>query len=366
MNTEDNLLAMSDDAFMESGGADAIADAPQETSEDVDQTQEESAEAEEQTTDESTAETNEFEEGETYDEEYDDAEASDESVDSEDTGDTDTDDFDYKAAYEQLTKPFKANGKEIKVESVDDAVSLMQMGANYNKKMAALKPNLKMLKMLENNGLLDESKLSFLIDLDKKDPSAIKKLVKDSEVDAYDLTTDVDGEDEYQPKDYRVNDTTMDLEAVLEDIKSTPAYSETMDILSNQWDDASRDKLVKVPQSIKVINEHVQNGIYATIAEEVDRQKMLGKLNGVSDIDAYSLVGDELYAQGKLGTPAQSTGQPTQPTQATKPSNTSVTKRKKAAATTKSTAKASSQANNDYNPLAMSDEEFEKTMAKYL
>ena len=58
--------------------------------------------------------------------------------------------LDYKAEYEKLLKPFKANGRDIQVGSVDDAIALMQMGANYNKKMAALKPNMKLLKMLEN------------------------------------------------------------------------------------------------------------------------------------------------------------------------------------------------------------------------
>ena len=87
---------------------------------------------------------------------------------------------DYKAEYDRLVAPFKANGREITVKSVDDAIALMQMGANYNKKMSALKPNLKLMKLLENNGLLDETKIGFLIDLEKKNPDAINKLIKDS------------------------------------------------------------------------------------------------------------------------------------------------------------------------------------------
>src|SRR5690606_29540484 len=70
---------------------------------------------------------------------------------------------DYEAEYKRLLTPFKANGREIQVKSVDDAIQLMQMGANYNKKMAALKPNLKLMKMLQNNNLLTEDKLSFFI-----------------------------------------------------------------------------------------------------------------------------------------------------------------------------------------------------------
>ena len=87
----------------------------------------------------------------------------------------------------------------------------MQMGANYNKKMAALKPNLKLLKLLENNGLLSEEKLSFLIDLDKKNPDAITKLVKDSGLDP--LEMDVSKSD-YKPNTYTVHDREVELDSV--------------------------------------------------------------------------------------------------------------------------------------------------------
>ena len=68
--------------------------------------------------------------------------------------------LDYKAVYSRIMAPFKANGRDIEVKSVDEAITLMQMGANYNKKMAALKPNMKVLKLLERNQLLDEERLS--------------------------------------------------------------------------------------------------------------------------------------------------------------------------------------------------------------
>ena len=93
----------------------------------------------------------------------------------------------YQAEYERLLTPFKANGRQMQVHSVDDAMQLMQMGANYNKKMAGLKPNLKLMKMLEKNDLLNEEKLSFLIDLQTKDPAAIARFIKDSEVDPLDI-----------------------------------------------------------------------------------------------------------------------------------------------------------------------------------
>ena len=114
---------------------------------------EEADETEDDDAEDSTEDESDDSEGET--------EGSDSTVDVEDEVTdskeevTTTDTIDYKAEYERLTQSFKANGKEIAVANVDEAISLMQMGANYNKKMAALKPNLKLLKLLENNKLLD-------------------------------------------------------------------------------------------------------------------------------------------------------------------------------------------------------------------
>src|SRR5690606_21653948 len=71
---------------------------------------------------------------------------------------------DYEKLYKEIMKPFKANGREIKLNSPEEVITLMQKGANYTKKMQALQPHLKIVRMLENNQLLDEGKLSQLID----------------------------------------------------------------------------------------------------------------------------------------------------------------------------------------------------------
>ena len=39
-----------------------------------------------------------------------------------------------------LTKPFKANGREIQITKPEDMISLMQKGLNYVKNMTELKP----------------------------------------------------------------------------------------------------------------------------------------------------------------------------------------------------------------------------------
>ena len=68
--------------------------------------------------------------------------------------------------------------------------------------------------MLENNGLLDEQKITYLIDLDKKNPDAIGKLIKESGIDPLDVNTQE--EPKYTPGNYSVSDAQVNLDAVLD------------------------------------------------------------------------------------------------------------------------------------------------------
>lgn len=270
---------------------------------------------------------------------------------------------DYEAEYKRLLAPFKANGRDIQVKSVDDAIALMQMGANYNKKMAALKPNLKLMKLLENNNLLNEEKLSFLIELDKKSPDAVNKLIKDSGINPLDFDAEKAGE--YKPKIHAVDDKEIDLDTVLDEIQDSPAYNRTLSIVSKQWDGASKQVIANSPQLLKVINGHVESGIYDMISQEMESERMFGRLNGLSDIEAYRQVGDAIQARGgfnHLAKPSQGQAPNTQtrvvPPKPKKVDDEKLNEKRRAASSTKPAVPTTTP--KDFNPLALSDEEFSK------
>lgn len=277
---------------------------------------------------------------------------------------------DFEAEYKRLLTPFKANGRDIQVKNVDDAIALMQMGANYNKKMAALKPNLKLMKLLENNNLLDESKLSFLIDLDKKDPGAINKLVKDSGIDPMDLDAEKAGA--YKQSSYTVDDRQVELDTVLDELEGSPTYNQTLDIVSNKWDGASKQVIAGSPQLLKVIDAHVASGIYDLIQTEIESERVFGRLNGLSDIDAYRKVGDAIEARGGFNHLAGNTSQgkpeakaPVIVTPKPKPvEDDKLKEKRRAASSTKPVVPSSNP--KDFNPLALSDDEFNKLVNKQL
>lgn len=366
-------LEMSDDQFMDMGYEQFVN--PQNEAEELTDTTTDSDDEDEddEPADEAIAEDSEESADEDESDEADDnvQEETDESTEEETSDETEeeTKEVDYKLEYEKILAPFKANGKEMKVDSIDDAIQLMKMGANYNKKMAAIKPNLKILKTLEKHKLLDENKLSYLIDLDKKDPKAINKLIKESGIDPLDI--DVNSDAEYEPKTYTVDDKEVELDSVLEEIQDTPSYNQTIDIIGNKWDASSRQILVNNPSVIKTINEHVQNGMYAQIQQVIEKERMLGRLVGLTDIEAYKQVGDYLDAQGAFNhLNQQSNKQAVKPEPMIKrPTSKSpdpkLKERKKAASPTKSAP--SNNTANDFNPLSMPDDEFEKmVMNKYI
>ena len=282
------------------------------------------------------------------------------------TSATDTQaEIDYKAAYEKLTKPFKANGREVHIKDVDDAIQLMQMGANYTKKMAALKPNLKLMKLLESNGLMDEEKISFLIDLQAKNPAAISRLVKESGVDPMDL--DEDKAKEYTPTVRRVNDQELELDQVLEEIQDSPMYQKTVQVVAHEWDVQSKQVIAQSPQLLKVINQHMESGVFDIIKTELDSERMFGRLNGVSDLEAYRQIGDRIQERGgfnHLGRQGNTeTKKPIPPTPKPNVAEDQALKNKKRAASP-TVAATTTKTQTDFNPLALSDEEFSKIANK--
>ena len=272
--------------------------------------------------------------------------------------------FDVKQAQETLTKifsPFKANGKEIQVKDVDDVISLMQMGANYNKKMASIKPFMGHLKMLQKNNLLDEAEISYLIDLKNKDPKAIAKLLQDSEIDLYNF--DTEQANDYLPNNHAVSQEELALDEALQEIQHSPQYQRTVQTLGVQWDVSSREKVAKNPQIIGVINQHMENGLYDFVWNEVERQRILGYLKGVDDLDAYYQVGEALNKAGKLQNPNQSEQQ-RQNLQIQQQVREQEQRKKKLAAST--TGKGAAKPQDKLDILAMSDEEFEKIGKSHL
>ena len=262
-------------------------------------------------------------------------------------------DMDYQEFYSQVMAPFNANGKSVKLNNASEVIQMMQMGANYTRKMQDIAPHRKLIMMLENNGLLDEDKLSYLIDLDKKNPEAITKLIKEAGIEPLDI--DVSEEPQYQEGNHKISDAHINFNTVLDDLKSTSEGIDTIREI-NSWDQASKDILWNAPEVMSSIHTQKTNGIYGQIVQEIERRKLLGSISPtVPFLHVYKAVGEEMQATGKLRVVQGPVG-----TSVSSPRGYANGAQASATTPSRSIPK---KVTTSINPLAMSDEDFLKQMA---
>lgn len=279
--------------------------------------------------------------------------------------------------YDQVMKPFKANGREITLRTPDEAIRLMQMGAGYGRKLQEMQPHLKTLRMLEKNNLLDEGKLSYLIDLEQKNPDAIKKLIKDSGLDPLDLN--IEDNANYRPTNHSVSDTEVAFSEALKDVSAQPGGRETIQQINTTWDKTSKEALWAQPELLRIIQSQKENGLFDQISAEMERKKMLGEIApNTPFLEAYKIAGDALVATNSLNLPESETApkpQPANPAAVVQPaadpnagrvlgtrtaapkSAAPVNDKAKAAASPQSSSR---KAKETVNPLDMADDEFLK------
>ena len=270
----------------------------------------------------------------------------DQNTDKEPTK-VDNQEVDYKSIYEQVFKPFKANGKEITPKSVEDIISLMQMGANYTKKMQLMAPMKKVVQSLDN-AKIDEQELNFLIDVSKGDKEAIKQLLIKHKIDP--LEIDLDGDNTYSPRNNIASDEDVEFNDTLMDIHdSLPRIQE---ILNNTWDDNSKKAILKDPRLMRALHEEVQMGRFDEVQKRLEAEKTFGRYKGISDVDAYIDLVSKME-QERMKTK-------TQPETPTRTESTKKIPDKSKAAPTKGKTSKSSSSLTAKDLLSMSDDEFNK------
>lgn len=358
MTTDVEIEGMNDDEFdkyldkVELEEASGEAPVSEET-EEVEEVAE-VAEKEEETSNEEPEKVENTDENEETSEE-------EEEEESETSGEEEEDNKENGSELDELFKPFKANGSEMSVKDINEARTLMQMGANYSLKMSKLKPNLRRIQTLETNEVSDED-INLLIDAKKGDLKAIRRLLTDAKVDPLDI--DLDEESEYKGNSYQVTEQQFDLDSAIEEIKETDSYEETINIVGNIWDDESRSVIASKPEILSQINDHVANGDYAIVNAMVQKEKALGRLTNVNDIDAYAQVYHKMYEQkAEASANSSSTGEANLKSNDNTVDPKKKVANKKAAASTSSKAKPSNKGNTTPDINKMSDEEFDKYFA---
>ena len=219
--------------------------------------------------------------------------------------DDSTKDVDYEAVYKDIFKPFKANGKDITPRTVEDVVQLMQMGANYTKKMQLMAPLKKAAESLSRADIKEDD-LNFLIDVHKGDKEAIKKLLTKHNVDPMELDLDSTN---YVPKNNIVSDEDVEYSNILDDIRdSLPKIQE---IMTSTWDTKSKEALLKDPNLMRALHEEIAMGRFDNVQAQLEIEKTFGRYKGKSDVEAYIDLVTKLAAKEQSNHQPDGTNKPT-------------------------------------------------------
>lgn len=279
--------------------------------------------------------------------------------------------------FDTMFTSFKANGRDMQVETPEEALRLMQMGAGHLKYQAKVRPALAIEQTLKNNKI-DQDKLNFLIECANGKPEAIAKLVRDAKIEPYDIDTTEESRQadaKYRPTNHVVSDNDLLLTETIGTVQGTPSGDAMLRTIRSEWDDESRTLLVEDPEILNILVSQKDSGIYDQITSEVNRRRALGKVPAKATwLEAYYQVGSDMEKTGAFSSGQESTRSPGSKTDP-KPATSKVIER--------STAKKKTSAGGDPSGVApvsktpvvplkidasvmdMSDDEFNKLEAKF-
>lgn len=273
------------DEIDEDESEDNIEDTEQETDTEVE-------EETEQENDGSTEETSEAaEEGleeNTHEGEDESEEESGQNKDAEETNETD--EIDYKDFYEKVAlAKFIANGKEVEgFKDPEDLIRAQQMLHGYSDKMKVFKEYKKFLKPLEERGVVsDPDKFNLAMSLLDGDPEAIKKVLKEKQIDPLEL----DLEDiNYSPRNMLPSDAQMIIEETQEQAANLGIEDRFNRVIGKDWDIQSLQEFVNNGAVRRDLLQHLKDGTYDIVQNEVRKMELLdatGSLEGMSSVDKY-------------------------------------------------------------------------------
>ena len=180
----------------------------------------------------------------------------------------------------------KANGKEFEM-TLDELKQTASKGMDYLKKTTALKPYRTMIAAMEENKVSPED-INLLIDLKKGNKEAIAKLIKENEVDVYDLPEAND----YKPQEYRQSETALEMKEVLNTISKDAEFSRTSEIYA-AFDDQTKAFLNEDPSRIVGLHNDIKTGVFDKVLPLAEKKAMIDGYNAPF-LQYYLQAGQEI------------------------------------------------------------------------
>ena len=282
-------------------------------------------------------------------------ETSDEAeVEVEENTQTSVEGYDYKAGFEAVMAPIKANGRDIQIKSAEDARTLIQKGLNYDEKMVAIKPVRLAGKALERagiikDGIIDELALNRMIDFNNGDVEVVKERLKELNINPLDLDLDATN---YQAQDHIPDEHSVAIEDIQRELDMRGSTEQVVTALDSM-DEGSKGFFSENPEALLGLEQDITSGVFDEIYGNVAYERKMGRLAGKTDMEAYIE-----FAQARGAAMEQQVdSKPEVKAAPAKPRKVVNTNKRARAAGTKPSVGTSAEV---VNPFDLSDEEFEK------
>ena len=217
-----------------------------------------------------------------------------------------------KEFQEQLGTEFVANGKKVKGSlNPQELIKAQQMAMGLSKRFEAFNKYRPYLKPLQDRKLIEnEEQFNLMLSVMDGDKEAIKKLIKDKEIDIVDLDTD---EINYQNESKVADDIQVKAQDFLERLEDY-GVQDKADIVNN-WDGESVYKVLNEPAVRDDLLTHMANGAFDGVMNKVEEKKLKdfsGRLSSVPTIDLYIETARELAAEYEKNQQGNQQAQPTE------------------------------------------------------
>lgn len=212
------------------------------------------------------------------------------AADEADDGSEKSEEINYKEFYEKVAlAKFTANGREVEgFKNPEDLIRAQQMLHGYSDKMKVFKEYKKFLKPLEERGVVsDPEKFNLAMSLLDGDPEAIKKILKEKNIDPMEL----DLEDiQYSPKNRLPSNAQLLIEETYEQAENLGVGDRFNKVISKDWDIPSLQEMVNNPAVRADLLQHLKDGTYDVVQAEIKRMELLdstGMLDSMNSVEKY-------------------------------------------------------------------------------
>jgi len=234
---------------------------------------------------------------------------------------------------------------KIEANNIDELKTIASKALKDKTRYDRNKEQLAVLEGVKEQGL-SEQDLYLLVEAKKGNKQALAKLLKEANVDPFELDPeelDVDG---YKPNEYKVDPKIVEVKSIIDDVKQNETAFKTFNyMLNNEFNESDRAKAFEDPNLLSFLGETIKSGVFDKIAPNYTKRKIMGENPISAYIDAY-----DDYMKEINNTKQETVSKVKQENQE------KVTKRKKASEGTKK-----SRSNKAKKSVEdMSDAEFEK------